>query len=137
VVEGVQAGGDDAAFGCVDVVDLDADVVERPTLGEVLRRVGDVSAGIERDVVLLRSDMDRAAAVARRALPITCQSNSTSISLAARSGFETVTLTCSMRGAGMRAISFDLVTVRPKVNFRSSIGWRSSCPNLRVSLPLI
>ena len=69
VEEWLEAGGDDPGRGGIEIVDFDADVVEGPPLGEVVRAVGDVASGVERDVVIVRSDMDRMTAVSRGAAP--------------------------------------------------------------------
>jgi hypothetical protein len=67
VREGPEAGGDHPRLGGVQVVDLDADVVERLTLAELGRRA--VRRAIKREVAVVSADMDRAAAGCRGALP--------------------------------------------------------------------
>ena len=51
--KGPEARRDDLGFDRIEIVDLHADVIERPALGKVLGGVGDVAPGIERDVVVI------------------------------------------------------------------------------------
>src|SRR5262249_32261847 len=69
VPERLQPCGDHALLGRPEVVDLDADVVERLSLGEIVGRVGDAASRVQRDVVVVGADVDGVAAVARLAAP--------------------------------------------------------------------
>jgi len=98
----------DAAFGLVEIVDDDADMIERTAFAErVIRRVRAVMR-IERQIELVVADMDRSAAADRRPLPADMPANRSCISLALRSGSRTVMLTCSMKVPGMDRSSNEL-----------------------------
>src|SRR5690349_6543946 len=58
VAERPEARRHDLRLDGLEIVDLDPDMIERPALGEVVGRVGDIAAGIEREVLLLGADMD-------------------------------------------------------------------------------
>ena len=100
VGEGDEAGGDHPLLDRVEIVDLDADMVEwralRPATVPVL-----AGLGIDGEIIGVVADMDDAAAVAGRALPADVPANKSSSNRADRSGWLTVMFTCSMKPVRM------------------------------------
>jgi hypothetical protein len=69
MAEGSETSGDHAGLGGVEIVNFDANMVQRPALGKSFSNFGSIASRVEGHVVIVRPDMNRMSTILCRAAP--------------------------------------------------------------------